>query len=47
MKYKLIADASCDLPKELAEKYDILFATGTINPGIQDAAFISMGDIKK
>lgn len=23
MKYKLIADASCDLPKELAEKYDI------------------------
>ncbi len=23
MKYKLIADASCDIPKDLAEKYDI------------------------
>ena len=34
-----------DNKTELAEQYDILFATGTINPGIQDTAFISMGDI--
>lgn len=34
-----------DNKTDLAERYDILFATGTINPGMQDVPFISMGDI--
>ena len=26
MKYKIIADASCDIPKEYVEKYQIILA---------------------